>query len=85
MKEQLKTAFSKFIQSNSIPELAKRALNSNNQDYSEADKTTFKLTDAAQEFTKNISMEKFNTELDIVAQQLAKLIDNNGKHPHFTR
>ena len=26
-------------------------------------------------------MEKFNTELDIVAQQLAKLIDNNGKHP----
>lgn len=81
LKEQLKTAFSKFIQSNSIPELAKRALNSNNQDYSEADKTTFKLTDAAQEFTKNISMEKFNTELDIVAQQLAKLIDNNGKHP----
>ena len=81
LKAELKEAFLKFIQGNSIPELTKRALNSHNQNYAETDNTTFKLSDMAKEFTQNISTEKFNTELNTIAQQLAKLIDNNGKHP----
>ncbi len=81
LKEQLKEAFFKFTQGSSIPELAKRALNTNNQNYADTDKATFKLSDMAKEFTQHISPEKFSNELNAVAQQLAKMIDNNGKHP----
>ncbi len=81
LKEQLKGAFLKFTQGNSIPELAKRALNTDNQNYANTDKSTFKLSDMAKEFTQHFSPENFNNELNTVAQQLAKMIDNNGKHP----
>lgn len=81
LKGKLVDAFSKFIQGDSIPDVSKRALNSENESFSQADKLTYKLADQAKEFSKTISLEKFNTSLDTVTQQIAKVIDNQGKNP----
>ena len=81
VKELLKSAFSKFIQSNSIPELSKRALTADNENFSQADKTTFKLAEMASENEKLIVSEKFSNNLNFVSQQLAKILDDSGKHP----
>ena len=80
-KAQLEKAFSTFIQDDSIPEITKRALNFSNAEADVVEKSVFDLAEVVKETATAIPKEQLETALNTVAQQLAKLIDDSGKHP----
>lgn len=81
IKEKLGSAYSKFLQEDSIPETIKRALNFTNDEVSDAEKTSFRLSDVIKLSSQSISQPRLDESLNTVVQQLAKLIDSSGKNP----
>lgn len=78
LKELLSSNFEKFIQGSNIPNVSKAALLSESDSFIDLDGTTYSLAEKATEMVKQLNIEQFNSDIETLSQQFAKMVETSG-------